>query len=99
MKGPPEPLAGVIKNRDLFLKAQQNKTTGFKQLDWFKQLQEATSDQINHVPDLPSKKLKNGLTQDQEIQIGLDMIPMFKRTEEEAQHEYDKIMQVKQRLE
>jgi len=44
MKGPPEPLAGVIKNRDLFLKAQQNKTTGFKQLDWFKQLQEATSD-------------------------------------------------------
>jgi hypothetical protein len=45
MKGPPEPLAGVIKNKDLFLKAQQNKTTtGFKQLDWFKQLQEATSD-------------------------------------------------------
>ena len=24
---------------------------------------------------------------------------MFKRTEEEAQHEYDKIMEVKQRLE
>ena len=27
------------------------------------------------------------------------MIPMFKKTEEEAQHEYDKIIQVKQRLE
>jgi len=47
------------------LKAQQqNKTTGFKQLDWFKQLQEATSDKINHIPEIPSKKLKNGLTQD-----------------------------------
>ena len=26
------------------------------------------------------------------------MIPMFKKTEEEAQHEYDKIMEVKQKL-
>jgi len=35
---------------------------------------------------------------DQEIQIGLDMIPMFKRTEEEAQLEYNKIMEVSKEL-
>ena len=92
-------LGNLIKNKDLFMKAQSNKTTtGIKQLDWFKQLQEATSDQVNHIPEVPQKRLKNGLTLDQEIQIGLDMIPMFKKTEEEAQCEYDKIMEVKQRL-
>ena len=35
--------------------------------------------------DRPPKKLKSGLTQEQEIQIGLEMIPMFKAKEEEAQ--------------
>ena len=46
----------------------------------------------------PQKKLKNGLTQEQEIQIGLEMIPMFKAKEEEAQMKYDKLQAVKSQL-
>jgi hypothetical protein len=34
----------------------------------------------------PVKKQRTGLTQNQQIQIGLDMIPMFKAKEQEAQH-------------
>ena len=33
--GGADALSGIIKNKDLFLKAQQNKTVGGKQLDWF----------------------------------------------------------------
>ena len=44
------------------------------------------------------KRLKNGLTQDQEIQIGLEMIPMFKAKEEEAVQQYEKIMGLQQNL-
>ena len=43
----------------------------------------------------PPKKLKNGLTQEQEIQIGLEMIPMFKAKEEEAQQQFEKLQSVK----
>jgi hypothetical protein len=42
--------------------------------------------------------LKNGLTQEQEIQIGLEMIPMFKAKEEEAQHQYNKLNEIKNQL-
>ena len=46
----------------------------------------------------PQKKQKNGLTQEQEIQIGLEMIPMFKAKEEEAQLKFDKLQAVKSQL-
>ena len=61
-------LASLIKNRDIFEKAQKH--TAHK-TDWYSEFKEA-------------KKKKNGLTQEQEIQIGLEMIPMFKAKEEEA---------------
>jgi hypothetical protein len=72
----------AVNKRDIFLKAQKQE----KQTDWFKQL------------TTPKKVLKNGLTEAQEITIGLEMIPMFKAKEEEAKHEYDKLISVKQEL-
>ena len=50
------------------------------------------------LPQVKPKILKSGLTAEQEIQIGLDMIPMFKAKEEEAQQQYDRIIEVKQEL-
>lgn len=84
---PPSGLEGIIRNKDLFAKAQEGK----KQTDWFSQMQEQPQAR-------KSCKRLGGLTQDQEIQIGLEMIPMFKAKEEEAQHKFDKIMEVKQQL-
>jgi hypothetical protein len=71
------------------LKAQQQKNNNQngKTTDWFSQMAKP-----------PQKKLKNGLTQEQEIQIGLEMIPMFKAKEEEAQLKYDKLQAVKSQL-
>jgi hypothetical protein len=39
-----------------------------------------------------------GLTKEQEIQIGLDMIPMFQAKEEELSHYQDKIKGVRDEL-
>ncbi len=60
-----------------------------KQPDWFTRVQ-----QQQQQP----QKLKNGLTQDQEIQIGLEMIPMFKAKEEECLIQYERIQDVKKNL-
>ena len=59
-----------------------------KQPDWFTRVQQQQQPQ----------KLKNGLTQDQEIQIGLEMIPMFKAKEEECLIQYERIQDVKKNL-
>ena len=92
------PLAGIIRNKDIFMKAQQN--ADGKDKSWF---QKFRNPDLVSQPSEPTitpapKKLKNGLTADQEIQIGLDMIPMFKTKEEEALHQYEKILEVKQNL-
>ena len=73
-------LEGIIRNKDLFEKAQPQT----KQTDWFQQLNSSAH-----------QKRRARLTQDQEIQIGLEMIPMFKAKEEEAQLKLSKISEVK----
>jgi|LauGreDrversion4_2_1035121.scaffolds.fasta_scaffold192744_2 hypothetical protein len=60
-----DPLADIVKNKELFLKAQQK-----PKHDWFTQMESERR-----------KPRRNGLSEEQEIQIGLDMIPMFKAKE------------------
>lgn len=64
-----DPLAGIIKNRDIFMKAQQNATGGGKN-SWFQNFKNPgfTHTDVNDAPlEPPPKKLKNGLTTEQEI--------------------------------
>ena len=42
--------------------------------------------------------IKMGLTKEQEIQIGLDMIPMFKAKEHDLTCEYDKLKNINEQL-
>ena len=88
-----------IKHKDLFMKSQ----TTNKQTDWFAKYQESKMNALNPpgLDKLPSlclladkeKKVvnKSGLTKEEEIQIGLDMIPMFQAKEEELTQVQNKI--------
>lgn len=52
----PVEISSIIKNKDIFLKAQQNATNPHTKQDWFSKAQDSPK------PAPPPKKLKNGLT-------------------------------------
>lgn len=77
-----------VKNKDLFYQAQMKP----KQTDWFAKMQGTKHAMQSEPAGFPSlEKLKKepiktnrfGLTKEDEIQIGLEMIPMFQAKEEE----------------
>ncbi len=72
-----------------------------KQADWFAKMQQKTMGETGRLPSLEKLKIisqsKNrcGLSKEEEIQIGLEMIPMFEAKAEELQSKRDRIQNLK----
>jgi hypothetical protein len=69
---------GGIKNHDLFMQAQMKP----KQTDWFSRMNQ-TKTSLGSDNGFKPRPQKIGLTKEDEIQLGLDMIPVYKAREEE----------------
>lgn len=82
-------LSGVIKNKDLFMQAQLKP----KQTDWFSRMNQPQDGAKRETSG--SKNNRMGLTKEEEIQLGLDLIPMWKEKESELLVKQEKIKTIK----
>lgn len=72
-----------------------------KQADWFTKMQHKTMGETGRLPSLEKLKIQSqsknrcGLSKEDEIKIGLEMIPMFEAKAEELQGKRDRIQNLK----
>lgn len=86
-----DPLAH-IKNKDLFMRAQQMKKD--KESDWFTKL----NGPRESLPSVKKPPIKTGISKEDEIKIGLEMVPMYRHAEMELTQKFDKIKGVREEI-